>query len=252
MAGDAVTVAIVQRPPVLLDRDATLQARRRPPPRGRRCRRQARRVPRGVRARATRRGSGACAPGPTTAGPPSSTPHLLAASVDLVAGDLQPLQDAAAERQVTVVVRHPRAGGRVQPGHALQHAGDDRARRRRSSTGTASSCPPTPSGWCGGWATPAACGWSTRPPVGSAASSAGRTTCRWRATPSTPRASRCTWRRRGTRATPGSPACATSPPRAGAGCSAPAARCRSTTCRRTSPARTSSGPTAGGSTPATR
>ena len=117
---------------------------------------------------------------------------LLENAVDLANDDLGPLRDAAREHGVTVVCGINERDGDVQPRHALQHGGHPGRAMAASSTGIASSCRPIPSAWCGARATRRGSGRSIARAAGSAPSSAGRATCRSRATRCMRRGSTCT------------------------------------------------------------
>ena len=129
MAGQSVKVAVVQRPPVLLDREATLKA--------------------AVAAVSEVADAGAglvvfpeaylpgypawiwsLRPGPDYRLSQDIHAQLLANSVDLSADDLAPLQAAAAERGVVVVCGIHEREGSHQQGDDLQHPGHHRCRRR--------------------------------------------------------------------------------------------------------------------------
>ena len=96
------------------------------------------------------------------------------------------------------------------------------------SASTASWCRPVPNAPSGVRATGRPWRSCPRPSAGSAASSAGRTTCPWPASTSTPKASRCGWRRPSPAATAGWPRCGTSPARAGSGSSVSTRACGAT------------------------
>ena len=92
---------------------------------------------------------------------------LLANSVDLSAWHLASVQDAAAERGVVVVCGVHEREGRYSGGtmyNTLVTIGAD----GRSSIDIASWYRPIRSGWCGDRAMRAGCAWSTRPSAGSA------------------------------------------------------------------------------------
>jgi len=163
----SVKVAVVQRPPVLLDRDASVK------------------VAVDAIAEVAAAGAGlAVFPEAFIPGYPiwiwnlrpggdyELTSHihtqLLANSIDLSTDELGPVQEAAARSGVVVVCGSMNAKARSATRRCTTRCSPSAA-TGRSSIGIASSSPPTRSGWSGVKAMRPACAWSTPASVVSAA-----------------------------------------------------------------------------------